>query len=57
MLRAHEPDLAPLVRRMAEGDQNALAALYDATSPLVYGLALRILPRHSSRIERTKRSA
>jgi RNA polymerase sigma-70 factor (ECF subfamily) len=32
-----------LVLRMAEGDQNALAQLYDGYSPLVNGLALRIL--------------
>lgn len=53
MLRAHEPDLAPLVRRMVEGDQDALAALYDATSPLVYGLALRILRDRSTAEEVT----
>jgi RNA polymerase sigma-70 factor (ECF subfamily) len=32
-----------LVRRMAAGDQSAMAEFYDQTSPLVYGLALRIL--------------
>jgi RNA polymerase sigma-70 factor, ECF subfamily len=31
------------VKRVAEGDQEALGALYDATSHLVHGLALRIL--------------
>ncbi len=36
-------DLVPLVARLAEGDESALATLYDATSSLVYGLALRIL--------------
>ena len=31
------------VRRIANGDQSALAGLYDATNRLVYGMALRIL--------------
>ena len=30
---------------MAKGDQSALGELYDATSPLVYGLALRMLAK------------
>jgi RNA polymerase sigma-70 factor (ECF subfamily) len=38
-----EPDVTYLVLRMAGGDEAALAELYDATSPTVYGLALRIL--------------
>jgi RNA polymerase sigma-70 factor, ECF subfamily len=37
------PDCTALLKRLAEGDQAALSALYDATSRLVYGLALRIL--------------
>ena len=32
-----------LIRKVAEGDQQALAALYDSTSRSVYGLLLRIL--------------
>lgn len=32
-----------LIRRVAQGDQQALATFYDATSTLVYGLALRML--------------
>jgi RNA polymerase sigma-70 factor (ECF subfamily) len=35
--------LGELVLRTADGDDAALAALYDATSALVHGLALRIL--------------
>ena len=35
--------LAVLVERMAQGDDAALAALYDATSATVHGLALRIV--------------
>jgi RNA polymerase sigma-70 factor (ECF subfamily) len=34
---------AELIRCVADGDQQALAALYDATSRTVYGLLLRIL--------------
>jgi RNA polymerase sigma-70 factor (ECF subfamily) len=37
------PDLAELVRRMAQGHQDALAELYDGTSAMVNGLLLRIL--------------
>jgi RNA polymerase sigma-70 factor (ECF subfamily) len=32
-----------LVRRMAAGDQSAMGEFYDQTSPLVFGLAVRIL--------------
>ena len=37
------PDWGELVARMARGDTETLAALYDATAPAVYGLTLRIL--------------
>lgn len=48
MAAARGPDPIPshaaqLVRRMAQGDQQALAELYDTTSPLINGLLLRIL--------------
>jgi RNA polymerase sigma-70 factor (ECF subfamily) len=36
-------DLADLLRRSSRGDQAAFAALYDAVSPKVYGLAVRIV--------------
>lgn len=37
------PDGAALVKRIAGGDEGALAALYDSTCGLIYGLLLRIL--------------
>jgi RNA polymerase sigma-70 factor (ECF subfamily) len=37
------PDLADLLGRSSRGDQAAFATLYDATSPKVYGLALRVV--------------
>ena len=40
---SQEPQLTSLITRMAQGDEEALAVLYDATSPSVYGLALRIV--------------
>jgi RNA polymerase sigma-70 factor (ECF subfamily) len=40
---ADQARLHPLVTRMADGDEAALAALYQATSARVHGLALRIL--------------
>ncbi len=38
-----EPELNDLVQRAAGGNHAALAELYDATSHVVFGLALRIL--------------
>jgi RNA polymerase sigma-70 factor (ECF subfamily) len=40
---AREQERLALIRRIAEGDQAALAELYDGMSRQVYGLALRIL--------------
>jgi len=37
--------LLPLVAEMARGGQEALGGLYDATAPLVHGLALRMLEK------------
>ena len=51
--RANEQHAAALIERMAGGDQSALAALYDATSALVHGLALRILHDQSAAEEAT----
>jgi len=38
-----DPEPAALIARCAQGDQSALARLYDSTSAQVNGLALRIL--------------
>jgi hypothetical protein len=43
MRRTREQQLAALIARMNQGDQTALAELYDETNTLVYSLALRIL--------------
>ena len=42
-MEARARALVALVRRMATGDEDALAALYDATSAMVHGLAVKIL--------------
>lgn len=41
--RAYEQEWGRLIAQTAQGDQAALATLYDRTSPQVYGLALKIL--------------
>lgn len=41
--RTRDQDLITFVQRVADGDQSALAALYDSTNRLVYGLILRVL--------------
>ena len=40
---ALDQDWVTLIGRIAQGDQQALGTLYDATSSLVHGLAVRIL--------------
>jgi len=41
--RVRDQELISLVQRIAKGDQTALAALYDGTNRLIYGLILRVL--------------
>jgi RNA polymerase sigma-70 factor (ECF subfamily) len=41
--RPQEQHWESLIRQIAQGDQQALGTFYDATSALVYGLALRVL--------------
>ena len=38
-------DLVPLLGRVAQGDRAAFAIVYQATSPKLYGIVLRILGR------------
>lgn len=40
---ATPPDLADLLKRSARGDRAAFADLYDATSPRLYGLVVRVV--------------
>lgn len=40
---SHDKELAELIVRTANGDEEALGALYDQTSPQVFGLALWVL--------------
>jgi len=42
-LRRRGQDSAALFKRIASGDESALATLYDTTCGLIYGLLLRIL--------------
>ncbi|GAB2866494.1 ECF RNA polymerase sigma factor SigK [Nocardioides pacificus] len=40
---ASPPDLTDLLKRAGRGDEQAFAALYDATAPRAYGLAVRVV--------------
>lgn len=44
----YEQALQPLIGRMAQGDEAALATLYDETSSMVHGLAVKILRDESA---------
>lgn len=46
--RIRDQELISVVQRIAKGDQAALAALYDSTNRLAYGLILRVLGDASS---------
>jgi RNA polymerase sigma-70 factor (ECF subfamily) len=52
-VQACEQQYVSLIAHIARGDQRAFAALYDATSAFVYGLALRILREQSAAEEVT----
>ena len=43
-----DQDWVALIKRVAEGDQYALNAIYDSTNRLVFGLVLRILNDRST---------
>jgi RNA polymerase sigma-70 factor (ECF subfamily) len=47
-LSNRDQDWAALIKRVADGDQSALTALYDATSRLVFGLILRVVTDRST---------
>jgi len=38
-----DPELTNLIASVADGDQAAFAALYDALAPTIYGVARRVL--------------
>ena len=42
-LEVKDRELASLITRMAQGEEQALSALYDRTSSHVYGLVIRVL--------------
>ncbi len=42
-LSTHEQEWGRLIARIAAGDQSGLAQLYDASSALVFGLAMKVL--------------
>ncbi|MFJ4714112.1 ECF RNA polymerase sigma factor SigK [Streptomyces sp. NPDC088785] len=44
---AHEPDLQKLMTQVAQGDQGAFAALYDAAAGAVFGIVRKILRDHA----------
>lgn len=47
-LSTRDQDWAALIKRVADGDQSAITALYDATSRLVFGLILRVVTDRST---------
>ena len=51
--QVQEHEWGQLIARTAQGDQAALAMLYDRTSPQVYGLVFKILDNHEAAEEVT----
>ncbi|HET6373790.1 MAG TPA: sigma-70 family RNA polymerase sigma factor [Candidatus Polarisedimenticolia bacterium] len=51
--KASDDPLERLVERVASGEEAAMGALYDATSPSVFGLALKILRDRAAAEEAT----
>jgi len=51
--QVHEQEWGKLIAQTAQGDQGALAALYDRTSPQVFGLVLKILDNREAAEEVT----
>ena len=51
--QVHEQEWGPLIARTAQGDQAALATLYDRTNPQVYGFVLKILDNREAAEEVT----
>ena len=47
-LRTRDQEWVALIGRVADGDRTAFAALYDATSRMVFGLILRVVVDRSS---------
>jgi RNA polymerase sigma-70 factor, ECF subfamily len=43
-----DQDWTALIKRVADGDQSALATLYDSTSRLIFGLILRVVTDRST---------
>ena len=41
--QAQEPDLLLLIQQVAEGDQSAFTAFYEATKKIVFGLVVRVV--------------
>ena len=53
MASVRDQELAKLAQRIAQGDQDALAKLYDETNRLVYSMVFRVLGEHTAAEEVT----
>jgi len=51
--QVHEQEWGQLIAQIAQGDQEALATLYDRSSPQVYGLVLKVLDNREAAEEVT----